>query len=201
MNKAEWIKGKSVDDILSMSLKDVNRLTESQLKTVVGRLVSAGNKRLRRYEAKKGKLPTSANEGSYEKMKFSTVGKDRKELMEEFKRAKTFMKGETSSLRGAERVKKNVVKELKNYGVDLKDLTPENYEKFWDVYKKLREKKPSVKDRNLKYTVFDSLKTMITGESELDVNTMVEKMEKKLKSIYEADKELSDSGTSRFYEV
>lgn len=201
MNKAEWIKGKSVEDILDIPLKEINKMTESQLRTVVGRLVSAGNKRLRRFEAKKGKLPTGAKDTTYEEMKFSTVGKDRKELMEEFKRAKTFIQGETSSLRGAKRVEKHVKEQLKSYGVDLSDLTPENYEKFWDVYRKLRERKPSVKNKNLKYTVFESLKTMITGDTSLDINALVEKMEKKLKDIYEQDVSLSDDGPSVFFNV
>lgn len=202
MNKAEWIKGKSVDDILNMSLKELNKMSESQLKTIVGRLVSAGNKRLRRYQEKKGKLPTGAKEKTYDEMKFSTVGKDKSDLMEEFKRAKTFLQGETSSLTGAKKVERNVRKELKKYGVDLSDLTEEQYDDFWEIYKKLREKNKKIAyNRELKYNVFDNIKSIMGDAEDLDIDEIVAQMDSELSKIYEAEKALGDNGTSRFYEV
>lgn len=203
MNKAEWITGKTVEDILNIPLKDLNKMTESQLRTVVGRLVSAGNKRMRRFLAKKGKLPYRV-EGyySYDKMKFSTVGKDRQELMEEFKRAKAFMKSETTSLKGTKKVEKKVKQSLKKYGVNLSDLSPEDYERFWAVYKVLRERHPDIKYvRGYKYQVFDTIKSVLPGDSTIDLNEIINRMESELQNIYEKASSLSEQGTSRFFEI
>ena len=46
------VSGLSIDDILNMDIVDFNRLSEKDLKLVVGRMVSAVNKRLRRFEKK-----------------------------------------------------------------------------------------------------------------------------------------------------
>ena len=114
MAKAEIVTGKSVEDILNMPLHEVNKLTDIELKALTGRLVSAGNKRLRRYEAKTGELPNAGKSGDYSNVKFSVAGKDRMQTLEEFKRAKSFMKAQTSSLRGTRAVKKESQRELKD---------------------------------------------------------------------------------------
>ena len=120
MARTDFVKGKTVKQILDMPYYDLKKLTDSEFKVLVGRLVSAGNKRLRRYQAKKGELPNAGSirkttqtesgqtttQQDYEKRKFSTVGKDRTELFEEFKRAKNFMKAQTSSLAGEKSVKR-----------------------------------------------------------------------------------------------
>ena len=104
MNKSEWIKGKTVEELLNLPLTDLEKLTESQLRTVVGRGVSAGNKRLRRFQSKYGKIPYAGKgverDQQYEQVKFSAMGKDRTELMQEFARIKSYMKAETSSITG-----------------------------------------------------------------------------------------------------
>ena len=44
------VSGMTVQDILNMDNTTFNKLTESEMRKVVGRLVSAGNKRLRSFE-------------------------------------------------------------------------------------------------------------------------------------------------------
>lgn len=160
MNKSEWIKGKTVEELLNLPLTDLEKLTESQLRTVVGRGVSAGNKRLRRFQSKYGKIPYAGKgverDQQYEEVKFSAMGKDRMELMQEFARIKSYMKAETSSITGYERVKAKSRKELKDrYGISI---SRKDFDDFWEIFEKIKELKPEVKEKGLKYTILENIK-------------------------------------------
>lgn len=160
MNTTEWIKGKSIQQILDMPLNELESLTVPQLRTLVGRGVSAGNKRLRRFQARYKKIPYAGKgaerNADYEKVKFSAMGKDRTELMEEFKRIKSYLKAETSSVTGYERVKRESRKALKErYGIVI---SKKDFDDFWEIYEKLKELKPELKERAFKYVVLDNIK-------------------------------------------
>lgn len=204
---ADWIAGKTVEQILDLPFNELNKLTESQLKTAVGRLVSAGNKRLRRFEEKRGKLPNAGKQGDYEQVKFSTVGKDKTELLEEFKRARSFMRAETSSLAGYKRVKKKTGEGLKEAGYknlqeQINDMTSKNYDRFWQAYEKLKELKPEVSEQNLKYVVLEKMGKYVQGKKWFNVDKLVQKMEAQINSIYEEEQRLQNAdGTSGFFEV
>ena len=160
MNTTEWIKGKSIQQILDMPLNELESLTVPQLRTLVGRGVSAGNKRLRRFLARYKKIPYAGKgaerNADYEKVKFSAMGKDRTELMEEFKRIKSYLKAKTSSVTGYERVKRESRKALKErYGIVI---SKKDFDDFWEIYEKLKELKPELKERAFKYVVLDNIK-------------------------------------------
>ena len=160
-NKQEWIKGKTVEELINLPLNELEKLTESQLRTVVGRGVSAGNKRLRRFEKRYNKIPYAGKgaerDQQYEQVKFSAMGKDRQELMQEFARIKSFMKAETSSVTGYEQVKRKSRQELKErYGINV---SKKDFDDFWEVFEKLKELKPEIKEKGFKYTVLENIKT------------------------------------------
>lgn len=206
MSKAEWIKGKTIEQIVNTPLNDLKKLTDSELRVLVGRTVSAGNKRIRRYQkGMGGELPAGTgitDAKTYEQVKFSTVGKDREQLLQEFTRAKRFFKAETSSLKGFKKVRKETKEALKSSGVDITDLTEKNYARFWEAYKKLKEKHPEIADRNYKYGALDEMKKMVTGKKWFSVDKLVRDMDKKLDEIYEENQEIkSGVGTSGFFEV
>lgn len=160
MNTTEWIKGKTIEQILEIPLNDLQKLTVPQLRTLVGRGVSAGNKRLRRFQAKYNKIPYAGKgaerNADYESVKFSVMGKDRTQIMEEFKRIKSYLKAETSSVTGYEKVKRESRKALKEqYGIVI---SKKDFDDFWEIYEKLKELKPELKERAFKYVVLDNIK-------------------------------------------
>ena len=203
MNKADWIRGKTVEQILDLPFSELNKMTESQLRTTVGRLVSAGNKRLRRFEAGRGKLPNAGMQGgTYEEIKFSTVGKDKQQLLEEYKRARGFMRAETSSLTGVKKVEKKSVEALKGYGVNIEGLSQKNYDRFWQAYDKLKEVDKTVADKNYKYAVLNEMNKMVKGKKWFNVDKLVRDMQAKIETIYKENAQVANaSGTSGFFEV
>lgn len=217
MARTDFVKGKTVQQILNMPYQDLKKLTDSELKVIVGRLVSAGNKRLRRYQAKKGELPNAGSkrrttqtesgqmtvQQDYEKRKFSTVGKDRAELFEEFKRAKNYMTAQTSSLTGEKAVRKQSQKQIKeNFGITVSDA---DYDIYWKAFERLKELHPEVDERNYKYTILSQMDKMIEqrkGKPYKSYKTFARAIEKKLQQIYEEQESLlNGDGTSGFFEV
>lgn len=203
MASKDFIKGKTVQNILDTPLYDLKKMTDSELRTVVGRLVSAGNKRLRRYESKKGELPNAGRQGTYEERKFSTQGKDRTELMEEFKRAKNFFSAETSSLTGEKNVKTKSQKVLnENFGISVSD---EDYDIYWKAFDRLKELHPEIDERNYKYTILSHMDKMIEkrkGKPYKSYKTFARAIEKKLDDLYKENQRLSNAdGTSGFFEL
>lgn len=217
MSRTDFVKGKTVKQILDMPYYDLKKLTDSELKVLVGRLVSAGNKRLRRYQAKKGELPNAGSrrkttqtesgqtttQQDYEKRKFSTVGKDRTELFEEFKRAKNFMKAQTSSLAGEKSVKKESQRIIKeNFGITVSDT---DYDIYWKAFDRLKELHPEVDERNYKYTILAHMDKMLEqrkGKPYKSYKTFARAIEKKLQQIYEENESVKNAnGTSGFFEV
>ena len=94
------VTGKSIRDIMNIAEGDFLSFTEKEQKLVTSRLVSAGNKRARRFVKITGQ---SINLKSYTSGgKFSVKGKTKKggELYKEFKRVKEFLSRKTSSAKG-----------------------------------------------------------------------------------------------------
>ena len=94
------VTGKSIRDIMNIAEGDFLSFSEKEQKLVTSRLVSAGNKRARRFVKITGQpinLKSYTSGG-----KFSVKGKTKKggELYKEFKRVKEFLSRKTSSAKG-----------------------------------------------------------------------------------------------------
>ena len=109
------VTGKSIRDIMNIAEGDFLSFSEKEQKAVTSRLVSAANKRVRRFVKSIGEvnLKSYTSEG-----KFSVKGKTKKsgELAHEFKRVKEFLSRKTSSVRGYKDFKKKLEEESKYVG-------------------------------------------------------------------------------------
>lgn len=122
------VTGLKIQDILNKSYQEIMTLDQQDLKALTNRLVSAGNKRLRRLKADKiGRLSPAM-----EKNPFSTRGKGLNALRREFKRLKTFMNKKTSTIRRFKRLQRTTWKRL---GLKKKP-TMKFMKQFWKTYRK-----------------------------------------------------------------
>lgn len=199
MKKNSIVSGKSVKDILAMDNRTFNRLTESELRKVVGRLVSAGNKRLRSFEKSRESSPATRY---IEKSggKFSTRGKDLNALRAEFARAKGFFESKTGSRLEWKKVQKETKKGLEKAGVDV---DPENANKMWKAYERLKEVNPSVSDKRLKYLVLQEIADVLVDDPDLSIRKIVNRVNKSIDRIYEEQAAINDEfeGVSGFFEI
>lgn len=119
------VSGMSINDIMNMGIKQFNKLTEPELRKVVGRLVSASNKRIRRMESSGIETPALRKVNKSGGV-FSVKDKNLNQLRSEFSRAKSFLQSPTSSIKGYKEVQKKTVEGLKKQGIDVKKEVEES---------------------------------------------------------------------------
>lgn len=185
-----------IKDILSMGLNEFNKLKESQLRSLTNKLVSAANKRVRRFEAAGEKSPALSKveqEGI-----FSTRNKSFNELRQEFARTRRFLQSETGNLRGAKRVQNQVINNLNRSGVSI---TRDQYNTFFDAYEKLKQQNPEVAERRFKYMAMKEISDRINDDT--DPAAIAEALANDFNSIYEAteEQEQDEYAISEFFET
>ena len=141
------VKGLKISDILNIDLDAFNNLNESELRALTSRLVSAGNKRIRRLKAKDINSPAVQGLGKADA--FSTrlnpdVSKQQRvnKLREEFARARSFLTSETSTIGGykkfVNRTTKRIAEELRMTQKQIKERL--NVNRLFDILHKVQEK-------------------------------------------------------------
>lgn len=192
------VSGKSIKDLMNLDIEQFNSLTAAELRNVTNRLVSAGNKRLRRFEAA-GEVTPATSYIERSGGKFSTKGKDINELRAEYARAKGFLQSKTGTRRGWEETKKSTANELKKYGVNV---APDQLGDVLRTYEKLKELDPSISMKSLKYTVLQAISTL---DENADIEEKMLAMQERLQDIYEEQAALDDEflsgGVSDYFEI
>ena len=192
------VSGMSIQDILNMDNATFNKLTESEMRKVVGRLVSAGNKRLRSFERAGERSPATRH---VEKSggAFSTKGKDLNALRAEYTRAKNFMQAKTGTRKGWTKTKRETIEGLRKQGVEMSE---KQFENVWKAYEDLKELSPEVANRGLKYSVLKDVANMVTDENK-SADEIATALHENLSQIYEEQARLDHDvdGVSGFFEI
>lgn len=158
----DLVTGLTVDELFTKYTPDkLLVLDRKELAKLVGRGVSAMNKRIRRL-LKAGidpHLKDIPKDG-----KFSVKGKSKREILKEFERMKSFYNKKTSTVRGYKKTKKKVEKVLDSLTED-KDI---DQDKFWDAYKRL------YKDGDLyehfKYESWNAIMETLANNPDVDLD-------------------------------
>lgn len=192
------VSGMSVQDILNMDIDTFNKLNTSDLRKVVGRLVSAGNKRLRSFE-RAGESSPATRHVAKSGGAFSTKGKDLNALRAEYTRAKNFMQAKTGTRKGWKQVKKETIQGLKKQGVEMSES---QFEDVWKAYEDLKELSPEVANRGLKYSVLKDVADMVT-DTDKSADEIATALHDNLSQIYETQAGLNNGvdGVSGFFEI
>ena len=192
------VSGLTVQDILNMDNETFNKLSTSDMRKVVGRLVSAGNKRLRSFEKADESSPAtryvSRSGGA-----FSTKGKDLNALRSEYTRAKNFLQSKTGTRKGWKTVKRDTISALKEKGVDM---TEKQFDGVWKAYEELKELSPEVANRGLKYKILKDVADMVT-ETDASADEIALALHRDLTEKYEEQARLEHGvdGVSGFFEI
>lgn len=133
------IKGLSTSDILKM---DVYKLNKQSLKTVVNRLISSANKRLRRLEKNAPSSPALRQHYDYDKKElkpFTLKGANtRNDVESVMKRVKSFLQSDTSTIKGFKEYAKSFKEEFGEFE------SKEQANNFWKTYNKWVDTHPEL---------------------------------------------------------
>ena len=177
------VKGKSVSDILNMDYNDFISMNYSDMRKAVSRLVSAGNKRIRRLESKG--LETGATDfvnrtGGY----FSTKGKNLNQLRAEFSRAKAFFGMKSSTIKGLKEVRKGMQDRLKEFNKGQK-IPESTMDRVMRTYEELKRLDPSVINKREKYNILQSVYEEIRNNPDTPIGEVAMKMKDRVTELYE----------------
>lgn len=183
---------------------DGRYITKNNLKEAkkeITKLASMANKRLQRLEnANLESSPAYKKWVSDGQVKFSVKGKDHNQLQQELSRLQNFINAETSTVRGAN----NVLKEMaKNTGIKYKNLNDlrSKAEKFFELASKVEQYLRTVDDiaSAIGYQkIWEAINTYTKdsktdlANSETDIDSLVETVTKMLNGTNHA-KELENS--------
>ena len=192
------VSGMTIQDIMNMDIDTFNKLNTSDMRKVVGRLVSAGNKRLRSFE-RAGESSPATRHVEKSGGAFSTKGKDLNALRAEYTRAKNFLQSKTGTRKGWKQVKNETIAGLKKQNVEM---TEQQFNDVWKAYEDLKELSPEVANRGLKYAVLKDVADMATS-ADKSADEIAMALHKDLSRIYEEQAGLYDgvNGVSGFFEI
>lgn len=189
------VSGMSVKDIVNMDLNTFEKLNESDMRKVVGRLVSAVNKRVRRFEEAGINSPAVQALNKSGGL-LSTKGKNLNELRKEYARARNFLNMETSTQVGFRRVQKQVMKTLSDRGIDI---TLEDYDEMWTIWNDLTDNDPSIELSNNKYNLLQDIANL---DDNLDLEEKKKQAKDKWDKLYAKQQRARNEadGVSKFFE-
>ena len=192
------VSGMTIQDILNMDNKTFNSINTSDMRKVVGRLVSAGNKRLRSFERAGESSPATRHVEKSGGL-FSTKGKDLNALRAEYTRTKNFLQAKTGTRKGWKQVKMEITAGLRKQGVEM---TEKQFNDVWKAYEDLKELSPEVANRGLKYSVLKDVADMVADNNK-SADEIATALHENLSSIYEdqAGLEHGVDGVSGFFEI
>lgn len=139
----------NTQNLLKLSPIDVNKMNEQELRQAVSILASTANKRLKRLSNKQMGTSSPAYQSAQKRAyqgsaggKFGTKGKNRNQLLNEFKAIKNFLESKTSTVTGWTKYRADVAQKIGG------SFTSEEQEKeFWRNYRKLDELHPEMKQQ------------------------------------------------------
>lgn len=195
------VKGLKIKDILNIDLETFNKLNESELRAITSRLVSAGNKRIRRLQEHEINSPAIQSLGK--EKKFSTkLDKDTSKqqrvnkLRGEFSRARSFLNAETSTIGGykkfAKRTRSRIASEL---GLSTKQVEKKlNMNRLFDLLHKAQQRglvssyrgsKGSIQARNI-------IAEILIDNPDVNEDNLMDWLEEQTDELYEDQEELED---------
>lgn len=175
------VTGKSVSELLDIN---PDKLSAEDLRQVVSRIASAGNKRLKRLD-QAGVKSRAADVVKESGGKFSVKGKTEDELRAEFMREKNFFERKTSSLKGIKQIQKETAKTLESRGVT--NIDRDKIGETFALYDRLKEIDPSITAKNLKYGVINAISEL---PDNMDIEEKILAMQEQLEDIYEEQEDL-----------
>ena len=202
------VTGLTINDILNMDYNYINSLGKQNLKRIANRLVSATNKRIRRLEQNEiGYLAPalmSLNKKTKGNTQFSIKGKNRNDVLSTIAKMQQFLKKETSSLTGFNKLR---VKTRKRLGIK-KWKSVDQEKNYWEMYRELVEEtggEDAMRNlyKNSNKAGSDIVQTMLAQmyvKNDInDPDEVILLMRDLLKQVYESKKRSSNKNVKEFF--
>lgn len=192
----------SIETLNNLTPKQIKAMSDKELMKTVSHMGKVANQRLKAF-GDRG-LSSPATRAALKKGRFGAKGKNRAQLLTEYKRAKSFLTSETGTIRGYKGFQKKIAKAYENAGVDVEGETPEETEQTIDsltkIYDWLKDKNPWIADSGYKYEVQAKVSNML-DQGNLSETQIKRRMNKLLKEEYEKQQRAAAEDVSDFFDI
>ena len=196
------LNGVSIDKLTNLSATQIKQYDRKNLAKIVTKLSSAANKRVKRLE--KYGYNTPALRQSYRGGHFGSKGKNLKQLRSEYKRVSSFLKSETSTVKGYKAFLNRLSKKFNEKCVKVGGGSTEEMQDFIDketrIYDWLKERNPYIDESMYKYSVMPKLSEYI-NQGNLSEAAIKRRMQKYIKEEYKKIQESRNIDTSQFFDI
>lgn len=192
--------GMITEDLLKLSLEDLNNLSDTELRKVVSTMRSTARKRYERLQ-KAGlnkMVDTYFKKGAKntEELLPTVKGMDRITLLNEYARYRRFLSSKSSTVKGARQVLKQQKQFIKQE-ID-RDFNVEETLRFFDLYELAKKLEVG---RVLDYNVVRDITAEVYDKNMRKSNkTILSEVEKRLQAYYENEFGTPGTNTSQFFE-
>ena len=166
----------SSKELLNISIKDFNKMSAKELAKAVNTLKSTANKRIKRFKEAGVKSPALTKfldrSNIYDSKDTTNINR----LRSEFMSVKNFLESPTGSLRGYKKIKKQVTNTLLEHGVDIRNVS---YDDFFELYEKLKDYDRYYSSKDFRYNTFDVLSEMMVDGQVVDFNELLNNLQQR----------------------
>ena len=198
------LSGVSVNQLLNMGATELKGYDRDNLSRIVTKLNSAANKRLARLEKEGYNTPAMRKNHVDKGERFSVKDKNLKQLRAEYIHVSSFLKDNTSTVKGYKSFLHTLKNKFNEKGVKIGGGTEKEIQDFIDqetkIYDWLKERNPFIEESGYKYEAMLRISEMVEQKN-LSERAIKRRMNQWVKKVYKEEQRKNSIDTSDFIDI
>ena len=198
------LSGVSVNQLLNIGATELKGYDRDNLSRIVTKLNSAANKRLVRLENEGYNTPAMRKNHVDKGERFSVKDKNLKQLRAEYIHVSSFLKDNTSTVKGYKSFLHTLKNKFNEKGVKIGGGTAKEVQDFIDqetkIYDWLKERNPLIEESGYKYEAMLRISEMVEQKN-LSERAIKRRMNQWVKKVYKEEQRKNSIDTSDFIDI
>ena len=198
------LSGVSVNQLLNIGATELKGYDRDNLSRIVTKLNSAANKRLVRLENEGYNTPAMRKNHVDKGERFSVKDKNLKQLRAEYIHVSSFLKDNTSTVKGYKSFLHTLKNKFNEKGVKIGGGTAKEVQDFIDqetkIYDWLKERNPLIEESGYKYEAMLRISDMVEQKN-LSERAIKRRMNQWVKKVYKEEQRKNSIDTSDFIDI
>ena len=198
------LSGVSVNQLLNIGATELKGYDRDNLSRIVTKLNSAANKRLVRLEKEGYNTPAMRKNHVSKGERFSVKDKNLKQLRAEYIHVSSFLKDNTSTVKGYKSFLQNLKNKFNDNGIKIGGGTAKEVQDFIDqetkIYDWLKERNPLIEESGYKYEAMLRISEMVEKKN-LSERAIKRRMNQWAKKVYKEEQRKNSIDTSDFIDI
>lgn len=198
------LSGVSANQLLNIGASELKGYDRDNLARIVTKLNSTANKRLTRLEKEGYNTPAMRKNHVSKGERFSVNNKNLKQLRAEYIHVSSFLKDNTSTVKGYKKFLQNLKNKFNDNGIKIGGGTAKEVQDFIDqetkIYDWLKERNPLIEESGYKYEAMLRVSEMVEQKN-LSERAIKRRMNQWVKKVYKEEQRKNSIDTSDFIDI